>query len=99
MAELLQREGNKVKFKVVVPATEVTKAFDGIINQLVREVRVPGFRPGKAPKAMIEKRVGTEFLENEVTKHLIEQNYGAAVKELKLIPVKKQGKIILSNVF
>ncbi|MEY4529474.1 MAG: hypothetical protein RLZZ156_195 [Deinococcota bacterium] len=87
MAELLQREGNKVKFKVVVPATEVTKAFDGIINQLVREVRVPGFRPGKAPKAMIEKRVGTEFLENEVTKHLIEQNYGAAVKELKLIPV------------
>ncbi len=87
MAELLERQGNKVKFKVVVSAGEVTQAFDRIMNALVREVRVPGFRPGKAPKAMIEKRVGRDFVENEVAKHLIEQNYGNAVKELKLIPL------------
>ena len=87
MAELLLREGNKVKFKVVIPAHEVKIAFEGIMNSLVREVRVPGFRPGKAPKSMIEKRVGTEFVENEVAKKLIEQNYGDAITELKLIPV------------
>lgn len=85
MAELLLREGNKVKFKVTVLAPEVSKAFELITNALVREVRVPGFRPGKAPKGVIEKRVGTEFLENEVAKHLIEQNYSKAVNELKLI--------------
>ncbi len=85
MAELLLREGNKVKFKVVVPATEVSKAFDNIVNALVREVRVPGFRQGKAPKAVVEKRVGSDFVDNEVAKHLIEQNYGKAVKELDLI--------------
>ncbi len=87
MAELLLREGNNVKFKVVVPANEVAIAFEGIMNSLVREVRVPGFRPGKAPKSMIEKRVGADFVENEVTKHLIEQHYSKAVNELKLIPV------------
>jgi trigger factor len=90
MAELLLREGNKVKFKVVVPAEEVSVAFERIMNSLVREVRIPGFRPGKAPKNMIEKRVGSEFVENEVSKHLVEQNYNKAVNELKLIPVSAQ---------
>ncbi len=102
MAELLLREGNKVKFKVVIPANEVAIAFEGIMNSLVREVRVPGFRPGKAPKSMIEKRVGTEFVENEVTKHLIEQHYGKAVTELKLIPVSANvdpGKLEKGNEF
>ncbi len=87
MAELLERNGNKVKFKVVVPTTEVNKAFSEIMNALSRQVRVPGFRPGKAPKGIIEKRVGADFVQNEVAKHLIEQNYGDAVTELKLVPV------------
>jgi trigger factor len=87
MAELLERNGNKVKFKVVVPTTEVNKAFTEIMNALSRQVRVPGFRPGKAPKGVVEKRVGADFVQNEVAKHLIEQNYGKAVSELKLVPV------------
>jgi trigger factor len=87
MAELLLREGNKVKFKVVVPAAEVGSAFEKITNDLVRQVRIDGFRPGKAPKGVVEKRVGAEFLENEVAKHLVEKNYPKAVKELELIPV------------
>jgi trigger factor len=87
MAELLERNGNKVKFKVTVPTTEVDKAFTEIMNALSRQVRVPGFRPGKAPKGIVEKRVGADFVQNEVAKHLIEQNYGKAVNELKLVPV------------
>jgi len=102
MAELLLREGNKVKFKVVVPATEVNTAFDKITNDLVSQVRIDGFRPGKAPKGIIEKRVGSQFLENEVAKHLIEKNYPKAVKELSLIPLDATidpGKVAKGNAF
>jgi trigger factor len=102
MAELLLREGNKVKIKVVVPATEVSRAFEKITNDLVRQVRIDGFRPGKAPKGVIEKRVGAEFLENEVAKHLIEKAYPNAVKELSLIPVDASvdpGKVEKGNTF
>ena len=34
MAELLERSGNKVKFKVVVPAAKVSEAFTGVMNAL-----------------------------------------------------------------
>ncbi|MFN3265498.1 MAG: trigger factor [Deinococcales bacterium] len=102
MAELLLREGNKVKFKVVVPAAQVSTAFDKITNALVRQVRIDGFRPGKAPKSVVEKRVGAEFLENEVAKQLIEDHYSSAVKELSLIVVDAKvepGKIQKGDAF
>jgi trigger factor len=88
MAELLERNGNKVKFKVVVPAAKVSEAFTGVMNALSRQVRIDGFRPGKAPKSVIEKRVGADFVKTEVAQYLVEQNYAPAVQELKLIPVQ-----------
>jgi trigger factor len=88
MAELLERNGNKVKFKVVVPAAKVSEAFTGVMNALSRQVRIDGFRPGKAPKSVIEKRVGADFVKTEVAQYLVEQNYAGAVQELKLIPVQ-----------
>jgi trigger factor len=88
MAELLERNGNKVKFKVVVPAAKVSEAFTGVMNALSKQVRIDGFRPGKAPKSVIEKRVGADFVKTEVAQYLVEQNYAPAVQELKLIPVQ-----------
>ena len=87
MAELLERNGNKVKFKVVVPADEVNAAFSGVLNALTRQVRIPGFRPGKAPKKVLEQRLGVDYVKGEVRNHLVETAYPKAVKELSLIPV------------
>jgi trigger factor len=87
MAELLERNGNKVKFKVVVPAAKVSEAFTGVMNALSKQVRIDGFRPGKAPKSVVERRVGADFVKTEVAQYLVQQNYSDAVKELQLIPV------------
>lgn len=87
MAELLERNGNKVKFKVIVPADEVNQAFSGVVNALAQQVRIDGFRPGKAPKSVIEKRVGKDYVVSEVREYLVGQAYPKAVKELELIPV------------
>ena len=84
MAEMISRQGNKVEFKVAVPGTEVSRAYAQVWSALSRDVRVPGFRPGKAPKSVIEKRVGTGYVENEVRDRLLQSHYPQAVRELKL---------------
>lgn len=84
MAELISREGNKVEFKVSVPAAEVNRAYDQVWASLARDVRVPGFRPGKAPRKVIEGRVGKGYVEQEVRDRLLETHYTQAARELKL---------------
>lgn len=84
MAELISRQGNKVEFKVAVPGAEVSRAYAQVWSALSRDVRVPGFRPGKAPRSVIEKRVGTGYVENEVRDRLLQAHYPQAVRELKL---------------
>ncbi|ADV68845.1 trigger factor [Deinococcus maricopensis] len=84
MAELIRQEGNQVEFKVTVPATDVTRAYQQVWAALARDVRVPGFRPGKAPKKVLESRVGTGYVENEVRDRLLQVHYPQAVRDLKL---------------
>lgn len=84
MAELISRQGNKVEFKVSVPASEVNRAYDQVWAGLARDVRVPGFRPGKAPRKVIEGRVGKGYVEQEVRDRLLQSHYSKAAQELKL---------------
>lgn len=84
MAELISRQGNKVEFRVSVPAAEVNRAYDQVWSGLARDVRVPGFRPGKAPRKVIEGRVGKGYVEQEVRDRLLQSHYSRAAQELKL---------------
>ena len=51
-------EGNKVKLSVEVDEREFEKAVDAAFRKIAREVRIPGFRPGKAPRRILEARLG-----------------------------------------
>lgn len=84
MAELISRDGNKVEFKVSVPAAEVNRAYDQVWSGLSRDVKVPGFRPGKAPRKVIESRVGKGYVEQEVRDRLLQTHYTQAARDLKL---------------
>ena len=50
-------EGNKVKLSVEVDEREFDKALDAAFRKIAREVRIPGFRPGKAPRRLLEARM------------------------------------------
>ena len=82
MAELISREGNKVEFKVSVPVAEVNRAYDQVWAGLARDVRVPGFRPGKAPRKVIEGRVGKGYVETQVRDRLLETHYSQGLRDL-----------------
>ncbi|AEB12169.1 trigger factor [Marinithermus hydrothermalis] len=87
MAEILEREGYRVKIKVEVPAEEVARTYESVVKEYAKRVRVPGFRPGKAPRKVIEARIGREALLAEARERLVDRTYPEAVKELELLPV------------
>jgi trigger factor len=59
---LKERDGNKVTVEVEVSPEELKEAFDVKLRELVREVRIPGFRPGKAPVTMVRQKLGDESI-------------------------------------
>lgn len=87
MAEILERSGYLVKVRVQVPAERVQESYEGLLRDLARRVRVPGFRPGKAPLKVVEARLGREALLEDLKERLVEETYPEAVRELGLLPV------------
>ena len=74
-------EGNKVKVSVEVDEQEFDKAIDAAFKKLSREVRIPGFRPGKAPRRVLEARIGPEVGRSQALQDAIPEFYADAVKE------------------
>jgi trigger factor len=78
---LEELEGNKVKLSVEVGAAEVDKAVDAAARKLAREVRMPGFRPGKVPRRVLEARMGHGALRQEALRESLPDFYASAVRE------------------
>src|SRR5438067_11073707 len=74
-------EGNKVKLRVTVPAGEFERAIDAAFRKLAREVRIPGFRPGKAPRRLLEARLGTDVAREQALQDALPEYYVDAVNE------------------
>jgi trigger factor len=74
-------DGNKVKLHVTVPADEFERAIDAAFRKLAREVRVPGFRPGKAPRRLLEARLGTDIAREQALRDSLPEFYVDAVTE------------------
>ena len=69
--------------KIELPADEVSKEWDAIANSFVRFAKIPGYRPGKAPRSVVDKRFRKEIQE-EVTKKLVSKSYHDAIEQKKL---------------
>lgn len=76
----------KRALKIEVPADEVTQQFSRAYLELNRQVQIPGFRPGKAPLAILEKRYA-KTVEEDVIRKLIPDFYGRAIKQAGISPV------------
>lgn len=80
-------ENNKVKLSVTVAAEKVDAAVKKAYQNLAKEVRVSGFRPGKAPRNMIEQIVGADYALAEAAEHVINDVYPLALDAEKLRPI------------
>lgn len=74
-------EGNKVKVSVEVDETEFDKDIDAAFRKIAQEVRLPGFRPGKAPRKILEARIGLEPAREQALRDGIPGYLARAVRE------------------
>jgi trigger factor len=66
---------------------EVEKASDKAYRKLVQKVDVPGFRRGKAPRSLMERRLGKEYIYQEGLDDLMNETYRSALKEHDITPL------------
>ena len=64
-------EGNKVKVRVEVPSDDFEREVDAAFKRMAREVRMPGFRPGKVPRKVLEARLGADAARGDALQHAL----------------------------
>ncbi len=72
-------EGNKIRLHVAIPAADFERAIDAAFRKLAHEVKLPGFRPGKAPRRLLEARLGTEVARDQALRDSLPEYYAEAV--------------------
>lgn len=72
-------EGNKVKLSVEVDEQEFDKAIDAAFRKIAHEVRIPGFRPGKAPRRVLEARFGKDAARQQALQDSLPEYYVQAL--------------------
>jgi trigger factor len=77
-------EGNFVKLTVTLDDSDFDKAMNAAFTKIAKEVRIPGFRPGKAPRRILEQRVGKEYARGVALEEGLPDFYVAAVEQEKL---------------
>lgn len=80
-------EKSTVKIEFSVEKSVFDAAVDKVYRKQVKKINVPGFRAGKAPKAIIEKMYGTGVFYEDAINDLIPENYEAALKAADITPV------------
>ena len=86
---LKEREGNTVKLAVEVSPEELTEAFETRLRGLAREVRIPGFRPGKAPVSMVRQKFGDEAILADAIDEAMNLWFAQAMFDLSLEAVDR----------
>ncbi len=74
-------DGDRVKMTISVDETEFERAVDRAFRKLAHEVRLPGFRPGKAPRKLLEVRLGTAAGRHEAIQDAVPEYYRKALIE------------------
>lgn len=82
-----QLSPTRVRINVEVPFGELKPDFDRAYKELAKQVRLPGFRPGKAPAKLLEARVGKDAILDQVVNEALPSRYGQAVTEVDVRPL------------
>lgn len=83
----VERVENEATLKITAPAAEVNAGYKKAVQKIADQVNIPGFRKGKAPRAIIEMHYGKEAIKQEAFEIVANKAYSEALDQEKLIPV------------
>lgn len=83
----VERVENEATLKITAQAAEVNAGYKKAVKKIADQVNIPGFRKGKAPRAIIEMHYGKEAVKQEAFEIVANKAYSEALDQEKLIPV------------
>ena len=83
----VERVENEATLKITAPAAEVNAGYKKAVQKIADQANIPGFRKGKAPRAIIEMHYGKEAVKQEAFEIVANKAYSEALEQEKLIPV------------
>lgn len=88
MISALQKQPNgNIQLTITIPSSVVRKTWEEVLDEKIKNVSVPGFRKGNAPKKLAENQIDKESIKEEVLKKLLPSQYLEAIKEHNLSPI------------
>ncbi len=81
---LTQGKENLVNINMVIPAAEANSAYNQAVSRIAQYINIDGFRKGKAPKAVVERHVGVDRIQQEALEILVPKYLGQAIYDNKL---------------
>lgn len=90
-----QVNGHTIRLTVTVPPAAVDEAITRAYKDVARKVKIPGFRPGKAPRGVVDTHVGRETVLGEAQEIVLDESYPKAVEAqgLKVIARPEIGEL------
>ncbi|MCL1917129.1 MAG: trigger factor [Peptococcaceae bacterium] len=85
--KLEMEEKNRVTLQISVDEEKYERSIQSTLKKLGRQVNIPGFRKGKAPRHMVERHVGKDYILDEAAQPLIAPAYFATLSEAELDPI------------
>lgn len=83
----VERVENEATLKITAPTAEVNAGYKKAVQKIADQANIPGFRKGKAPRAIIEMHYGKEAVKQEAFEIVANKAYSEALDQEKLIPV------------
>ncbi len=83
----VERVENEATLKITAPAADVNAGYKKAVEKIANSVNIPGFRKGKAPRAIIQMHYGKEAVTQEAFEIVANKAYSDALEQEKLIPV------------
>jgi len=87
--ELTNKETNVVQLKVELPPEQVAEAIDRAYLKMRKDFSLPGFRKGRVPRNILEKRFGIEIFYEEAANIMLQTSYPQALEEKNIEPVAR----------
>ncbi len=90
-------DGNKVKISIEIDEAEFDRNIDAAFRKIAKEVRLPGFRPGKAPRQLLEARIGLDAARGQAMQDAIPEYLSKAVREHNIDLIAQPEVTLLNN--
>lgn len=79
--------GSSVELDIYADEVEFAEAYEKTLRKVSRDVTIPGFRKGKAPRNIIEKMVGRDAIVDEAGRDMMDDLYRRAIEQENIVPV------------